>query len=134
MNLFSLKNLGDGGLMSQGRAAELPVTTDTNVPFTPATLFFIFLFFILLSQLLWLSWWKSHLRLQQFFHHLIINTYSITLYLFFHSLISIIMMRVPFTTAILFFIFVHYLIIYYYHKFMKSNDTVPINDWNAKSC
>ena len=66
MNIvFIFKNLGDGGLMSQGRAAELPVTTDTNVPFTPATLFFIF---------------------------------------------------------------VHYLIIYYYHKFMKSNDTVPIND------
>ena len=40
MNIvFIFKNLGDGGLMSQGRAAELPVTTDTNVPFTPATVF-----------------------------------------------------------------------------------------------
>ena len=29
------KDLGDGGLMSQGREAELPVTTDMNVPFTP---------------------------------------------------------------------------------------------------
>ena len=29
------KDLGDGGLMSQGREAEPPVTTDMNVPFTP---------------------------------------------------------------------------------------------------
>ena len=48
-NVFIFKNLGDGGLMSQGRAAELPVTTDTNVPFTPATLFFIFFFHSLIS-------------------------------------------------------------------------------------
>ena len=62
VTLFSLKNLGDGGLMSQGRAAELPVTTDTNVPLMPAAVFPLFdhkrlqhyslsFFFILLSQL-----------------------------------------------------------------------------------
>ena len=42
VTLFSLKNLGDGGLMSQGRAAELPVTTDTNVPLMPAAVFPLF--------------------------------------------------------------------------------------------
>ena len=42
VNLVSLKNLGDGGLMSQGRAAELPVTTDTNVPLMPAAVFPLF--------------------------------------------------------------------------------------------
>ena len=35
------KDLGDGGLMSQGREAELPVTTDMNVPFTPGWKLFI---------------------------------------------------------------------------------------------
>ena len=49
MNIvFIFKNLGDGGLMSQGRAAELPVTTDTNVPLTPATLFFIFFHYLII--------------------------------------------------------------------------------------
>ena len=34
-------DLGDGGLMSHGREAELPVTTDMKVPFTPGCKHFI---------------------------------------------------------------------------------------------
>ena len=67
--------------MSQGRAAELPVTTDTNVPLMPAAVFPLF----------------DHKRPQH---------YSL---FFFHSLISIIMIimiKVPFAIASLLFIFV----------------------------
>ena len=68
--------------MSQGRAAELPVTTDTKVPLMPAAVVF---------------------------HYLIINGCNIIIYLFLHSLISIIMIimiKVPFAIATLLFIFI----------------------------
>ena len=66
--------------MSQGRAAELPVTTDTNVPLMPAAVFPLF----------------DHTRMQPYSFHSLI------------SIIMIIMIKVPFAIASFIFVSLSY--------------------------